>query len=138
MSTAELIGQCTRLPAELENQLICPRCQCRLDVGRYECKCTHPGCGATYPVRRQVPVLINESSSLFSIAGIVRGEDKPFPSAPARGPEACLSAGPVVDANVNSAQNYHTFAQQVLKLATPARVLVDRFPRAWQRHGDPG
>ena len=124
MSTAELIGQCTRLPAELENQLICPRCQCRLDVGRYECKCTHPGCGGTYPVRRQVPVLINESNSLFSIAGIVRGEDKPFPKAPGAARQLVSRLAPSLSANVNSTQNYHTFAQNVLKLASPARVLV--------------
>ena len=124
MSTAELVGQCTRLPADLENQLICPRCRCRLELSRSECVCTHPGCGASYPLRRQVPVLINEANSLFSIAGILQGVDKPFPQ-PASTVRRFVSYwAPNLSANVSSAQNVRTFADHVLKLARPARVLV--------------
>ena len=84
MSTAEITGSFTRLPIELEALLVCPRCKCRLEVQRSECLCTHPGCGTSYPIRRGVPVLFNETTSLFSIAGVLAGEDKPFPLAAQR------------------------------------------------------
>ncbi len=124
MSTAELTGHYTRLPAELENLLVCPRCKCRLEISRSECRCTHPGCGGTYPVRRQVPVLVNETNSLFSIAGVLAGEDKPFPQPPSAARQFISRYAPTLSANVSSLRNYHTFAQQVLSLATPAKVLV--------------
>ncbi len=124
MSTAELTEHVTRLPAELESLLVCPRCKCRLELSRQECKCTYPGCGLIYPMRRQVPVLINETNSMFSIAGVLRGEDKPFrqPSGALR--QTLSRVAPSLSANVASAGNYHTFAREVLSLARPARVLV--------------
>ena len=51
MDTAEVTGHFTRLPAELEAQLVCPRCKCRLEVYRTNCRCTHAGCGVTYYYR---------------------------------------------------------------------------------------
>jgi SAM-dependent methyltransferase len=53
----------------LTGRLRCPACAAALsmDPGRAACA----GCGASYPVVRGVPVLIDESKSLFRIAGAV-------------------------------------------------------------------
>ncbi len=124
MSTAELTEHLTRLPADLESLLVCPRCKCRLELSRKECKCTHPGCGLIFPMRRQVPVLINETNSLFSIAGVLCGEDKPFRQPPSTLRQTLSRLAPSLSANVASAHNYRTFAREVTSLAAPARVLV--------------
>jgi SAM-dependent methyltransferase/uncharacterized protein YbaR (Trm112 family) len=124
VSTAELIGNCTRLPAELESLLVCPRCKCRLEISRSECRCTHPGCGGTYPVRRQVPVLINELNSLFTIAGVIRGEDKPFREPPSVLRKCLSQLAPQLSRNVTDTAVYEMLASELLSLARPARVLV--------------
>lgn len=124
MSTAELVERCTRLPAELEAMLVCPRCKCRLDVRRNECRCTHPGCGAQYPVRGQVPVLFNEGSSLFSIGGVLRGEDKPFVTDPSRLRAFLSRHAPTLSRNLGCERHYRDFAQQVLGLSDSPKVLV--------------
>ena len=37
---------------------VCPRCRCALEWSRTECRCTSAGCGATYPVKDGIPVLL--------------------------------------------------------------------------------
>lgn len=124
MSIAEATVFFTRLPADLEARLVCPRCKCRLDIHRTECDCTHPGCGASYPVRRQVPVLINESNSLFSIAGVLAGSERPFPREPQPLRKLLSAIAPTLSSNLVGTQNYEAFAREVLELNAPARVLV--------------
>jgi SAM-dependent methyltransferase/uncharacterized protein YbaR (Trm112 family) len=124
LSTAEVIPHFTRLPAELEALLVCPRCKCRLEVHRTDCRCTHPGCGGSYPLRQQVPVLINEAASLFSISGILRGQDKPFQTPPGPARRLLARLAPTLSRNVNAAENYRFFAQALLETTTQPRVLV--------------
>lgn len=124
MSTAEMTGGYTRLPEELEGLLICPSCRCRLEVERSQCRCTHPGCGAKYPIRQGVPVLFNEKESLFSIAGVLKGEDKPFTAPPSRLRQRLSAVAPTLSRNVSGTRNYHTFARQLLKQSDAPRVLI--------------
>lgn len=124
MSTAEIAGHFTRLPEELEGLLVCPRCRCRIEVQRNECRCTHPGCGAVYPLRQGVPVLFNEQDSLFSIAGVLKGEDKPFKQEPSVLRKTLSAWAPTLSRNVSGTRNYHTFAANVLKVSPAPRVLV--------------
>ena len=124
VSTAEIVENCTRLPIELEAMLICPRCRCRLEVRRTECRCTDPGCGATYPIRQKVPVLFNESNSLFSIAGVLRGEDKPFTAPPRRLRSFVSRWAPTLSGNVSGLRNYDLFARHALEVSPAPRVLV--------------
>lgn len=124
MSTADVLERVTRLPADLEGLLVCPRCKCRLELRRTECRCTHPGCRAIYPVRRQVPVLINEANSVFSIAGVLRGEDKPF-VAERGGLRAWASRHcPTLSRNLGADRHYRALAEQLLQLSPAPRVLV--------------
>jgi SAM-dependent methyltransferase/uncharacterized protein YbaR (Trm112 family) len=124
MSTAEITANATRLPADLEARLVCPRCKCRLEVGRSECRCTHPGCGVCYPVRRRVPVLFNEATSLFSISGVLAGADKPFTQAPGTLRRAVSALMPGLSENYRSDRNYRLFAAEVCQASATPRVLV--------------
>ena len=124
MSTAEVTPQFTRLPAELEALLVCPRCKCRLEVRRADCRCTHPGCGGVYPLRQQVPVLINEASSLFSIAGVLKGQDKPFQTPPSSARRLLGRWAPTISRNIHAGANYHLFARHLLEASESPRVLV--------------
>lgn len=124
MSIAEVTGFFTRLPADLETRLVCPRCKCRLEMHRSQCDCTHPGCGASFPVRRQVPVLINEANSLFSIAGVLAGSERAFPTEQKPLRKVLSAIAPTLSSNLVGKENYESFARAVLELSAPARVLV--------------
>jgi SAM-dependent methyltransferase len=75
-------------------------------------------------VRRQVPVLINESSSLFSIAGVLAGSERAFPVEQKPLRKILSSLAPSLSSNLVGRQNYEAFARAVLDVNTPARVLV--------------
>ncbi len=124
MTIAELHEKHTRLADSLERQLVCPRCKSRLEVGDEQCVCLGPDCGASYPIWEQVPVLVNESASLFSGAGILSGVDKPFVEPPSMWRQVASGLLPDLSLNIHGPRNYRTFAEQVLRLSIPARVLV--------------
>jgi SAM-dependent methyltransferase len=77
-----------------------------------------------YPVRGQVPVLFNEASSLFSISGVLRGEDRPFANAPGRVREFLSRHAPTLSRNLGSERHYRQLAQRVFELSDSPRVLV--------------
>ena len=138
MSTAELTEHLTRLPADLESLLVCPRCKCRLELSRKECKCTHPGCGLIFPMRRQVPVLINETNSLFSIAGVLCGEDKPFRQPPSTLRQTLSRLAPSLSANVASAAQLSHVRPRSHVPGRAGPGAGRRLARVGQRHGHPG
>jgi len=124
LSIAELVESCTLLPEDLETQLVCPRCKCRLTLRRLEARCSHPGCGGTYPIRQQVPVLFNESNSVFSTAGVLRGEDQPFVEKRGRLRRFLSRHAPTLAYNACAKAHYHRFAQEICDLSASPRVLV--------------
>jgi SAM-dependent methyltransferase/uncharacterized protein YbaR (Trm112 family) len=124
VSTAEIAEPFTRLPAELENLLVCPRCKCRLEVHRTGCRCTHPGCGAKYPLRNRIPVLFDDSNSLFSTSGVLEDNDQPLATPPGALRRALAHWTPTLSQNTCGLSNYHAFARELLKLSAAPRVLV--------------
>ncbi len=124
MSTLASTEHYTRLPGDLEELLICPRCKCRLEIQRNDCRCTHPGCGAIYPIKGQVPALFNEANSLFTIAGVLRGEDKPFVEPVGNLRQKLSQWAPTLSGNISGAHGYRVFAEQICELSAEPRVLV--------------
>lgn len=114
----------TRLPAAIAAQLACPRCKSPLELRADDCHCTADDCGQSYPLRHGVPVLFNEADSLFSIAGVLRGEDKPFPSPAARWRQVLSRLAPTLHRNVNGRRNYQRLAGELLGRFPRPRVLV--------------
>jgi SAM-dependent methyltransferase/uncharacterized protein YbaR (Trm112 family) len=124
VSTSELTEAPTKLSAELEMLLVCPRCKSRLEIRLDDCQCTAGECAAVFPLWHGVPVLFNEADSLFSIAGVLSGEDRPFPTA-AGAMRQCLSRlAPTLHRNVNGRRNYLAFSKRLLEQFAAPRVLV--------------
>ena len=61
--------------------LHCPRCTSGLDWGENEAICSSANCGGRYPILDGVPVLIDESKSIFDIADFVERRETTFRSA---------------------------------------------------------
>jgi SAM-dependent methyltransferase/uncharacterized protein YbaR (Trm112 family) len=121
---SELTEPSTKLSAELESLLACPRCKNGLDVGHDECRCLAEDCGAAFPMWHGVPVLFNEADSLFSIAGVLAGTDRPFPTAASLLRRKLSRLAPTLHRNVNGRRNYQAFSQHLLAQCASPRVLV--------------
>ena len=51
--------------------LVCPKCKSNINLAEKSVQCTSIECNVHYPIVEKIPILINESNSLFSIADIV-------------------------------------------------------------------
>jgi SAM-dependent methyltransferase len=93
-----------------------------VEWGEEEITCAGAECGAGFPVVRGVPVLIDESSSIFSLDDYrSRGEPPP----PPRGPGAALRRMmPGIVSNVHARRNFARFAALLLERSAAPRVLV--------------
>jgi len=62
----------------IEESLRCPVCGSNLMKDHEQILCQNRGCGETYPIVRGVPVLINQSSSLFSFEDFIQEKKTTF------------------------------------------------------------
>jgi SAM-dependent methyltransferase len=61
------------IPSELETRLSCPVCKRRLELTAEVIHCPNDACRASFPVLRNVPILINEANSLFQLSDFTDG-----------------------------------------------------------------
>jgi uncharacterized protein YbaR (Trm112 family)/SAM-dependent methyltransferase len=66
------------LSEQIRAHLCCPTCRSRLNFTSDAVLCTNPRCRVRYPVIEGVPVLINESNSVFSLEDFTLGRDTTF------------------------------------------------------------
>lgn len=106
---------------ELSEILACPVCKSSISfTGQFVCQ--NRQCGLQFPLIDNVPVLINESNSLFKIADFVALREtiykrtSPLKQALGSFPDICL--------NVNAEVNYKKFFQQLLEEHRKPLVLI--------------
>ena len=99
-------------------QLLCPRCRSRIVREGDGFRCSESVCGAVFPVVDGVPVLIDEQSSVFSIADYVNDRVDYYPPRSLL-EETVLRWSPSISWNLKSAGNYETFAAPVTQNRLP-------------------
>jgi SAM-dependent methyltransferase len=114
----------TGLPGGLEAHMACPSCKSSLEMRSDGCFCMGTDCGLEFPLWRGVPVLFNEAQSLFSIAGVLSGADRPFATANAGLRQRLSRLAPTVHRNVIGRRNFLAFSRHVLDGCAAPRVLV--------------
>jgi SAM-dependent methyltransferase len=103
--------------------LRCPICKSNLQASNDRFFCTHPECNGNFPVIDNVPVLINERNSLFSISDFTAGRTTTIK------PESKLvklvrRLIPDISHNVKAKANYTNFIETVLRRNPNPKVLV--------------
>ena len=114
----------SRLP--LIPETVCPICHSGLDSSGYKLICQNDDCHAEFPVVDGVPVLINESRSLFSISDFVKHDDTFF-----KAPDSKLFAIgmkilehlPSINGSIGTRERYTKMAEMLLK-ETPNPVVL--------------
>lgn len=111
----------SRLSSAIGDRLRCPACGAPVEWGEERITCVGAECGAGFPVVRGVPVLIDESSSIFSPDDYrSRGDASPSPAAKA----GLGQALPKIGCNVSAPRNFARFTELLLERSAAPRVLV--------------
>lgn len=59
----------------ITDKLICPVCKHKASFNNSDVKCTNIDCGIVFPIIKNIPILINEEDSIFSITNIINTAD---------------------------------------------------------------
>lgn len=112
-----------KLSESTQQLLRCPICRSNLVLGDCQFKCMNVGCKAKFPIVDGIPILINESSSLFSIDDFVNHKSTFFrPSY--RILRLTANLLPEIDCNIKVKTNYEIFAELLFKENEHPRILV--------------
>ncbi|MCL1472413.1 methyltransferase domain-containing protein [Argonema antarcticum] len=105
--------------------LCCPVCQSKLTLEKEKFKCTNPQCETHFPVVDGIPILVNESNSIFSIGDFLKYENTTFDlKNKSKIKEFITNLLPGIDVNVKTKENYQNFAEVVLKLNKNPKILI--------------
>lgn len=116
-----------RLPQDVEKRLRCPACRARLVRDGDQLRCGAQSCGKGFPLIDGVPVLLDESRSVFAIADFVGGRDTTFVLQPTRWErtlQRMLGMLPEISRPVGVRRNYQLLRDQLLSQTAAPRVLV--------------
>lgn len=114
----------------IATSLRCPACRGTLQRKENALLCTREGCGRSFPIVRDIPVVINEDRSVFTISEIAgnRGvegrvaENETPPSAGLK--QRLVDSLPRVSRNRKAAENFAALREELLRLTPNPRVLV--------------
>jgi uncharacterized protein YbaR (Trm112 family) len=103
--------------------LRCPICKSRLALSDSHFMCVNATCKSVFPIVDGIPILINESTSVFSIGDFVGKKDTFF--RPASGITRLVARLlPDISHNLRAKCNYQKFAELLLADSQNPRVLV--------------
>lgn len=131
-----------RLSSAVQAALRCPICKSPLAFAGDAFTCTGSTCGAAFPIVNGAPILLDEQTSIFSIADYLPQSKSEAPKAsttaitgaPASAPprqslknslkQFIVRMTPAISANVRGGRNYDRFAERLLAAAPRPRLLV--------------
>lgn len=119
----EGVDLATNLPSSTRRRLRCPACGHRLFSTREELSCNNADCAKRFPIVDHIPVLIDESKSLFDIADFVERRPTTWPVRPWI---TRLAAPRIPDLSLHpySERNLANFAELLPRRRERPRLLV--------------
>jgi len=108
---------------ELFKRLRCPTCKSDLKFSSGNLKCPDILCKKEYPVINGVPILINESNSLFSI-GQYEADSEVYFKKSSGVKSLITSIIPATSTNLSAARCFAKLAKLIIQLNTKPKVLV--------------
>ena len=105
--------------------LTCPRCQSSLKPTPETLICENAACQTQYPIVDYIPVLINESNSIFSISDFLNRQDTTFNfQSSSKIKNFIAKTLPDFSINLKGKANYQKFIEAVLQLNSRPKILV--------------
>lgn len=114
-----------KLPESAQKMICCPVCRSKLAFNREQFECTNPPCATHFPVVEGIPILINESASIFSVNDFLNYESTTFNlKQKSKIKQFLESVIPKTDINVKSKTNYEKLAELVRTQSENPKILV--------------
>jgi len=114
-----------KLNTEIQQLLRCPLCKKRIELSGQLFRCVNHECGTCFPIIEDIPILLDENSSLFSIADFVSGRQTFFKFSPENKIKKALKRLiPSIDSSIKSKHNYDKFSKFLLTRSNNPTVLV--------------
>ncbi len=98
---------------EIKVALLCPKCKNNLSFQSSEISCNNPQCRAVYPIINNIPILINEENSIFTINDFKNYKSTFFNYSPNIFSKLKRSFLPTITYNNISKQNYDMLLKQL-------------------------
>ena len=113
------------LSKENKELLCCPKCKQKLVDNIDHFDCTNPECLIKYPVVDGIPILINESNSIFSFSDFIQHKDTYFNwSTRTTLKKVVLKLMPNITVNIKGAKNYQRFSGLFEAIQSPKVLIV--------------
>jgi SAM-dependent methyltransferase/uncharacterized protein YbaR (Trm112 family) len=115
------------LSHDIQARLRCPICKGQLEVGPDFVLCTSGECGKRFPLVDGIPVLINEESSVFSIADFLEHKSTTFHLRSSRIDsllQGALGLVPDINLSIGTERNYQALRERLLASVKAPKVLV--------------
>ena len=107
------------------NCLICPKCKSEIQDANGWYQCESSSCGNKYPIINDVPILINEDNSIFSINDFVEGRTTTtVPRKSGSLGNLLSSLIPKIGKNIKAEKNYKRFLKVLIDKSPSRNVLV--------------
>jgi SAM-dependent methyltransferase/uncharacterized protein YbaR (Trm112 family) len=113
-----------RLSETLLRQLRCPICQSALRVSPATFQCVNASCGVIFPVIDGCPILLNESTSIFSFDDFRQRRNLFFDLNPGRFHRFVTRLLPTMSLNVKTRPNFERLAALLSAESQASRVLI--------------
>jgi SAM-dependent methyltransferase/uncharacterized protein YbaR (Trm112 family) len=104
--------------------LRCPCCHSRLRSIDQSMACDNSECTINFPVVDNIPILINDESSIFTIDDFVSNRDGYYKVKENKLANMLLSLVPNINNNIKSNTNFKRFSDELLHRSTSPRVLI--------------
>ena len=114
-----------KLTESTQKQLCCPICRTKLVFTNEQFECTNPQCKRSFPLVDGIPILINESSSIFAFSDFLNQKDTTFTfQSQSKLKKFLTNRLPDIHANMKGKKNYDKFLELVKKQSESPKILI--------------
>lgn len=113
-----------RIPGPTQELLCCPTCRAKLRYGGEQFICMNSECNTHFPIVDDIPILLNEKSSVFAIDDFISHRNTYRNLRENKFKRTLNRLIPKIGKNTKARENYEKLASLLLKQTTSPRVLV--------------
>ncbi len=113
-----------RISSDTQQLLNCPCCHRKLNINSQSLSCENSECQTSFPIVDNIPILINDHTSVFSTDDFVSSRDGYFKAKEDKLQSALLRLIPEINNNIKSKANYQRLRDELFSRSPHPRVLV--------------
>jgi len=114
----------SKLSETVQNMLCCPICKTKLELYDKYLQCRNIQCHALFPIINDIPIIIDDNNSIFSISYFINNQDTAFYLHKNKFEEIMIKLIPGIDRNIKSRENYERLRKLFLSQSSTPKVLV--------------